>query len=62
MMDPLIKAAVGVVANMLPEIVAWVMRSLQGGRDPQQDLETLMHGAEEAARLAEQRKFGGDDA
>lgn len=61
-MDPLVKAAVGVVANMLPEIVSWVMRSLQGGRDPQQDLEALMHGAEEAARLAEQRKFGGDGA
>jgi len=61
-MDPLVKAAVQVIANMIPALVSWAMRSLHGGKDPQQDLEALMHGAEEAARLAELRKFGGGDA
>lgn len=57
-MAPLVVAATKIVAAALPALIEWIARELADGRDPEAALNALMTSAEDAARAAEQEKFG----
>lgn len=47
-----------VLGRIIPKVIEWVVTAAAERRDPERELDTWMFGAEEAARLAESRKFG----
>lgn len=43
---------------MTPKLLSFARKHIEGGRDPVRELDLLMSGAEEAARLAFIKRYG----